>query len=144
MPVNLITDPGAYGTETFASAIVTQTFIATGTLAKGTVVQLVTGYTTTLAPIKVKAATTTENFLLVGVVLRTAAAGTPVQVVTSGVAKCIVHTATTKADIVLQTGTNAGYAKTTATAVLGKTLGVCLETTTGTTAHTAWINVSRM
>lgn len=144
MPANLITDPAAYSTEAFSGAIFTQTFIATGTIAKGTVVQLVTGYTSTTAPIKVKAATTTENFLLLGVALKAAVTGGIVQVITSGIAKTLVHTATTKADVVLQTGTNAGYAKTTGTAVLGKTLGVCLETTAGTTAHSCWIYVSRM
>lgn len=143
MPVNQITDPGAYSTETAAGAITTAVFQATGSIAKGAVVQLVTGFTGT-GPLLVKTATTTANKLIVGVALTAASTGTLVQVVTNGPVQALCNTNTVKAEAVLQTTTTAGYVKTAATGILGETLGVSLETVTSVAVHLIWIYVSRM
>lgn len=147
MPNNQITNPG-YSTESNYGAISTAQFIATGALTKGMLVQLLTTYPTTSGVgAKVKKATTTGNFLLVGVVSKSVTSGTVVTVITNGPAQVLRHVTVgiTKAQAVLQTGTNSGYAKSTATAVLGKTLGVALQTVASTVATGfAWVYVSRM
>lgn len=145
-PVNQIINP-AESTETQVPPLFTAPYIATGAITKGMIVQVVTTYSTSGKPIKVKKATTTENFLIIGVAANTAATGTLVRVITYGPAKVILFTtiASTKADAVLQTGTNAGYAKATATAVLGKTLGVWLETVAGAdSVRFAWAYINHM
>jgi hypothetical protein len=142
MPVNQITNP-AESTEANQSAIMTAQFIATGAIAKGMGVQLLTTYPlTTGVALKVKKATTTANILIVGIAARAATSGTLVTVVVYGPVQALLFTTigSTKAQAVLQTNTNAGYVKTAATPVLGKTYGVCLQTVAGAASkRLAWI-----
>ena len=135
MPANQIINP-AESTEKNLSALFTAPFIATGAITKGMAVQLVTTYTTTTKPVKVKKATTTGNYLVIGIATKTVASGTLVQVVTYGPVLALRHVAVglTKGQAVLQTATNAGYSTSAATAVLGKTIGVALQTVAATVA----------
>lgn len=143
MPVNQITNPGAYSTETFDPSLMTETYIATGALIKGQLVQVVYTTVTPAKPIKVKKTVTTANFSVCGIVKTAVATGGIAQVVVSGIAKAAIKTNVVKDKIAVVTGTNAGYAKSgTTTAVLGKTVGVWLQTVTTSTGF-ALIYVKR-
>ena len=144
MPANQIVNIQAESTETFTAAVVTGVYQATGAITKGMLVVLVTAETAT-KPVKVKKAPHTGSTFLIGVAMNTAATGTLVQVVVNGPVQVKTKTNVVKGQFVIvdTAATHTGFGKTLAiattthiTLVVGKVIGVWLNTLTTTTGKT--------
>lgn len=148
MPVNQIVDIQAQATETFTAAIVTQVFQATGAITKGMLVAIVTTETVT-SPVKAKACPKTGSNLLVGVAANTAASGGLVTVITAGPALTKIKSKVTKLTFAIVDPTHTGIGKglallttTKITVVIGKVIGVWMNTLTTLTGST-WLYVNK-
>lgn len=121
---------------------------ASGNLLNGTVVAI--EVSDTGPPFLVKKVTTTPDFLMLGVVVGAPTLGVvpggPVQVLVEGVTQVLFDANnTTHGHLALQSSTTAGTATDSATATLGKTLGVILQTLTISSGTAlVWVYVHKM
>lgn len=152
MPNTTLINPGAVATLTALSGQTIEGYVNGDSVALkvGSLVAITTQFTGSGA-IKVKRAPAAGTFALVGIVLPgkgptgTTPKGTICTVCVQGVCQArFKHaTLTFKHSVIVSTAT-AGICKTAATPVLGKTVGVVLQTVTAATpTGLAWIRVQR-
>ena len=151
-PVNQITDPLSEENEAqvighFELECVYDS-AASGNLTNGMVVAI--EVSDTGLPFLVKKATTTPDFLMLGVVVNAPTGGVipgnVVSILTEGVCQVLFDANnTTHGHLALQSSTTAGTATDSATATLAKTLGTILQSVTISSGTAlVWVYVHKM